>query len=60
MSRTYKYPRESLGDSFSRDGVKTELRIKKRLEIQKQKQRKKVKVARSKRALFKGLPRTRG
>ena len=51
MSRTYKYPRNCLEDSISRNEARTELRIKKRLEIQKQKERKKVKVARLKRLI---------
>lgn len=51
MSRTYKYPRESLDTSFQKDGPKAELRIREKLNRQKLQQRKKVKIARLKRLI---------
>ena len=55
MSRTYKYPRESLEDTSSRDESDASLRIRKRLEKQKQQRqpqrKKKIKSER----LFKDL-----
>ena len=47
MSRTYKYPRESLEDPITRDEFDTNLRIKKRLEKQKHLKKRKIKANRS-------------
>ena len=40
MSHTYKYPRESLEDSITRDEPEADLRITKRLEKKKQREKK--------------------
>lgn len=45
MSRTYKYPRESLDDIRVRNETEANLRIRKRLERQKQLRKKKNKKA---------------
>ena len=42
MSRTYKYPRESLDDIRVRNEAEANLRIRKRLEKQKQLRKKKI------------------
>lgn len=43
MSRTYKYPRESLSDSIERAEENVTLRIKKRIEAQKHQRKKRIK-----------------
>lgn len=52
MSRTYKYPREALEDSITRDEFEANLRIKKRLEKQKNRKKMKAKIDRSFRKLI--------
>ena len=44
MSRTYKYPRESLGNSITRDEPEADADIKKRLKKLKQKRKRKAKT----------------
>ena len=46
MSRTYKYPRTSLEDKITRKESEAELRIRKKIERQKQQKRQKTKTAR--------------
>lgn len=62
MSRTYKYPRESLEDPVVRTEFEANLRIEKRLERQKQRKKRKIKTARSfmKYISFRDRARTRG
>lgn len=47
MSRTYKYPRESLDEPMTRDEPNANLRIQKKLERKKQQDKQRVKTARS-------------
>lgn len=47
MSRTYKYPRESLDDSITRKEKDAHLRIQRKLEWQKQYKKRKVKANRA-------------
>lgn len=47
MSHTYKYPRESLEHSITRNEYEANLRIRKKLERQKQQKKKKIKDRRS-------------
>ena len=47
MSRTYKYPREALEDSITRDEFEANLRITERLERQKKRKKARIKIARS-------------
>ena len=47
MSRTYKYPRESLGDSVIRNEFETDLRIKEKISRQKHLKKRRERAARS-------------
>ena len=47
MSRTYKYPRESLEDVTARSEFEADLRIQKRLEGKKHLRKKRIKASRS-------------
>ena len=62
MSRTYKYPRESLEDIRVRNETEVNLRIRKRLERQKQARKKKIKKALSSKKFisFRDKQRARG
>ena len=47
MSRTYKYPRESLEETIIRNEFDVRLRIEERLKQQKNRKKKRIKIARS-------------